>query len=561
MVKKILTLFNSLEKSQKIFLLLFIILCLYFCIGMIPFVQFESDAIGIANGCERIINTGNFAENEFSYSYHMQSGTYFFITLLQRLTGLNAFICYSILSAFFSIVFYIFATIFLSRFIGISVPIAGLILLFFQEIYSIGYYTNSTVIAGAFFIVAFLFLYTIRKNYIIPISGLLMALAMWSRVDVLFIFPVSFLLIYKGKFIKALIKSLVLGAITVSCGLFLMYLSNANISGFLWYHDALYGTFFKASGNLGIFDIFVVRTHIAFFSILLVVFIVIGLIRIIRDKKWILIAAFFVSIMFHYIFRWNNAPASKHLFYYIPFLALPLAYIVKNFHLFKKKSKIFLVSVFLITFASQYIIGIQVFFKSMPWMRYEYALTRPSPTIINFFESDLKKYGIEKFRVVLGGGTKLPTSDEIMLTSGILFSPLMWNNMKSRLKKSFKILTDFIKKYPDDKVYISVSQSSSPYVFNVLFNSGYDWIEDEINYKKTTQIFRFLKDKKLIIIFKSKFERNYKSFEDNFSKIRSSRNIHVSTWDWENYILRQNAKNYYVICDIAYLIKKDEELK
>jgi hypothetical protein len=140
--------------------------------------------------------------------------------------------------------------------------------------------------------------------------------------------------------------------------------------------------------------------------------------------------------------------------------------------------------------------------------------------------------------IVLGSGTKIPTSDEIMLSSGIFYSPVMWQNLKIKYKKSFKILDNMIEQ-KQDVLYLSTSQSSSQFVFNILLENGWEYLPDQSTKFGFDKWHDFKKGDDLVRVYISRFKRDAEDFTKNFNKIEQSEFYHVAIWDWENYLLRE----------------------
>ncbi len=525
---------NKNSKPEKIvYYVLFGSLLLYFFSGIFPITQFESDSVGICNGCYEIIKTGEWGSNYFSYSYDMQAGTYWFIILFMKLLSLPASVVYSLLSAILGILCMFLTANLLSKILQKDLIIIFLILFLFQEAYTISFYANSAVFAAFFWLLAFDIIYTYDKNWVYPVSVLLLGFAFWCRVDIAFAMTGIFPLLYlKNGFKKTLIKSLITGVGTIITGLVLFKLSGVNIAGFTHYSSDFAGVITKGNSNLGFINTFSVKSHLGFFSILLAGLIVLGIYKLFRRKEFKLLL-FSLPIVIYYIFNSTHVFAAKHLYYNLIFFAIPIIYALLNF----SWKKVFSLVVVILFFA-QYLLGWQLQFSAIPWQEKEYSQLYPYPVILKVLNIDVPVRNGIPVDIVLGSGTKIPTSDEIMLSSGIFYSPVMWQDLKMIYKNSFDYLAEVL----DDQqpvFYLSTSQSSSQFVFNVLLEKGWSFIPDNSVKFGFNKWHDFKKDNRIVKVYISNFERDVDDFLLNFGKLEQKEFYHIACWDWENYLLRE----------------------
>jgi putative flippase GtrA len=525
---------NKSGKPEKIILyLVFAALVLHFFSGIFPISRFESDSMGICNGCYEIIKSGDWGSNFFSYSYDMQAGTYWLIIIFMKLLSLPASVIYSLLSAIFGILCMVLITDILSMILKKDFFIIFIILFLFQEIYSISFYANSAVFAAFFWLLAFDIVYTYEKSWVYPVSVLLLGFAFWCRVDVAFamigIFPLLYL---KNGFKKTISKSLITGVGTIITGLVLLKISGVNIAGFTHYSSDFAGVITKGNSNLGIINTFSVKSHLGFFSILLAWLLGLGIYKMIRRKEYKLLL-FCLPIVIYYVFNSTHVFAAKHLYYNLIYFAIPVIYVLLN----SSWKKPFSFGVIILFFA-QYLLGWQLQFSAIPWQEKEYSQLYPYPMISKVLNIDVPFRNGIPLDIVLGSGTKIPTSDEIMLSSGIFYSPVMWQNLKIKYKKSFKILDNMIEQ-KQDVLYLSTSQSSSQFVFNILLENGWEYLPDQSTKFGFDKWHDFKKGDDLVRVYISRFKRDAEDFTKNFNKIEQSEFYHVAIWDWENYLLRE----------------------
>ncbi|MCF8296639.1 MAG: hypothetical protein K9J13_03760 [Saprospiraceae bacterium] len=521
--------------NKKLFRLgILIILFLWFFSGVFPITRFEGDSMGICNGCYEIIRTGDWGSNFFSYSYDMQAGTYWFIILFMKLFGLTASVVYSLLSAIFAIGSRLLMSNLLSKILKKDFILISIGLFLFQEIYSIGFYANSTIFAAFFWLLAFNIIYLGEGKWIYPITIFFLAIAFWCRVDVAFamtgIFPLLWL---KNGFKKALISSVVIGVFTAGLGLLMMFLINVNVKGFLQY-SSLGGVTYRSSSDIGFLNIISLKSHFAYFSALVILLIIIGLIFLLKEKRYKLVLLVLIPTTIYYIFNIDFTWAAKHLYYYSIFWAIPVVYAVN----YSSKIKIMRL-IIVIVFVLQYIVGWQVTFKSLPWQFKDYAVLNPVPEIALLGTFPLPMDKCSEIKLVLGAGTKIPTADEIMLSSGIIYSSVMWHKLKAKYKRCFEMLSEITIKNTSS-IYLSTSQSSNQHVFNFLLENGWSYLPDETIKYGSDKWHNFQKDDRMVKVYISNFERDTDDFMKNFAKLGQNEFYHIAIWDWENYMLREN---------------------
>ncbi|MCF8296008.1 MAG: hypothetical protein K9J13_00565 [Saprospiraceae bacterium] len=536
--------------NHKLFRLsILLVMFLWFFSGVFPITRFESDSMGICNGCYEIINSGDWGANFFSYSYDMQAGTYWFIIIFMKLLALPASVVYSILSAIFGILCLILISNLISKILNKDFILILLVLFLFQEVYSISFYANSTVFAAFFWLLTFNIVYSGKGKWVYPIAVILLAVAFWCRVDVAFamtgILPLLWL---KIDLKRAIIISLIIGICTVCLGLLLMYLSNVNIQGFLQYSN-LGGITYRSSSDIGFLNIISLKSHFAFFSALVILLVIIGLFILLREKQFKLVLLILIPTTIYYMFNLNFTWAAKHLYYYSIFWAIPVVYAV-HYSLKNKIMRLIIVVVFVL----QYLVGWQVNFKSLPWQFKDYAVLYPEPEYTKLVNFPISLSKISEINLVLGSGTKIPTADEMMMSSGLVFSPLMWKNLKTKYKNSFNYLEEQL----DMQLpvfYISTSQSSNQHILNVLLENGWSYLPDETAKYGFDKWHDFQKENRIAKVYISNFDRDTDNFMTNFAKLGQSEFHHIAIWDWENYLLRENmAEIAEPVSDFVYEI-------
>lgn len=550
----------KLKEISKRTLLLYTLLGLifiYHLAGIFPITRFETDSVAIANACEEMIQSGKFEENVLGHSYHMQSGTYFLIITLAKIFSISAFFSYSILTIIFAFIYWIFLFVLLRKITNTNSILIIIILFLFQEIFILSYYANSAVIASAFWIIAFYILWVNNNNFSLIISALLLTLAMWFRVDVAFAFPSVLILLYmKDKKIKtAILKSVILALIVIPVTLLLMHLMNANAAGFLGYTE-YHGELFGTDHNIGLLDLHVIKAHAAYFSILVIFLIVFSTLMLLRKKNYLPILFLISGILFYYMLGINNAIAAKHLSYFTFFWVMIILTGLNFYRDFKPFARKIFVSIAILLFFIQYIIGIRVDINSIPYQFEQNSTLNPEPTILSFGSINLNKSTVQNIDFVIGAGTKISTADELSASSGLLFSPIMWYKQKAGLYNSFNKLSFILKYSKNDTLFLNVADGSSQFAINNLLTNGFVWKEKKIDFSSDVYQLTFEKHGSPLIMLTrhSVNKNNFEEFLKGFENEKSGNYYFIFIWDWQNYYTQEISLPF--IENITYHIHK-----
>lgn len=550
----------KLKEISKRTLLLYTLLGLtfiYHLAGIFPITRFETDSMAIANACEEMIQSGKFEENVLGHSYHMQSGTYFLIVTLSKISGISAFSSYSILTIIFAFIYWIFLFMLLRKITNAEPILIILILFLFQEIFILSYYANSAVIASAFWIIAFYILWVKNDKISFIISALLLSLAAWFRVDAAFTFPSVLILLYmKDKKIKAaILKSVILALIVIPVTLVLMHLMNANVAGFLGYTE-YHGELFGTEHNIGILDLHVIKAHAAYFSILVIFLIVFSTLMLLRKKNYLPILFLISGILFYYMLGINNAIAAKHLSYFTFFWVMIILTGLNFYRDFKPFARKIFVSIAILLFFIQYIIGIRVDINAIPYQFEENSTLNPEPTVLHLGSINLNKSSIEKINFVVGAGTKISTADELSASSGLLFTPIMWYMQKMGLNESFNKLSNIIHSSKEDTIFLNGADGSTQFVINNLLSNGFKWLEKKIDFNSDVYQLTFEKHgSPLILLTRHSVNKdNFEEFLKGFENVKKNKYYFIFIWDWQNYYTQEKSLPF--IENITYHIHK-----
>lgn len=548
---------KEVSKSKYFLYTLLGLIFIYYLIGIFPITRFETDSVAIANACEEMIQSGRFEENVLGHSYDMQTGTYFLTVYFAKIFGLSAFDSYSVLTIIFSFVYWIFLFLLLRKITNANPVVIIIILFLFQEISILSYYANSAVMASAFWMIAFYILWIRNDNISFIISSLLLSLAMWFRVDVAFAFPSVLLLFYmkNNTVAPSLIKAFILAILVVFTNLFLMYLMNANLAGIFQYTET-HGELFSTEHNIGLLDLHVIKAHAAYFSALLLFLIFVGIVFLLVKKNFTPVLFLISGVIFYYLLGINNTIAPKHLSYFTFFWCVIILMGLNYYKILKPFTKKLLISIGILLFFTQYLIGVRVDIGSIPYQFDRYSTLNPEPTLLSLGSIELNKSSVQNIEVVIGAGTKISTADELSASSGLIFSPIMWNMQKEGLYESFNKLSDIIHFSKEDTLFLIVADGSTQFVINNLLSNDFRWVEKVIDFSSDLHQFTFIKtgSPTIKVTRHTLNKNNFDEFLKGFENVKSSNRYFVFIWDWQNYYTQQ--MNLPFISSITYHIHK-----
>lgn len=538
--------------------LTFILLLAYTCIGVFPFAHYETDALGIISGCKNIIETGIFKANYYTYSFEMQPGIYFFVILISKVFGLNLVSAYSLVSSIFGIGFFLLSTYFVSKLTNVTFALAGLLLFLFQESYSAWYYMNSAT-GAAVFMMAGLLCLLYKTNFVqILVSSILLSLAAWIRFDIVLVFPVIFFLVDTENLLSKLKLSFALAALFLIFTSTFYYLSNLSLFELITQgvggNSISFSDNFKTSG--GAFSSQMTRSFIGFFSVLILFLIGLGTTLIYQKKLYKLLAITYVPfIIFLFILK-GNITAGKHLLYYFPFFAIPVVFLL-NTDTFGVRKVIKYAGTGLIAFLFfiQYMVGFQFFPTSHPYIAEKYSSQYPTPTYASLLKLRFEHGSLDSLAFVLGGGMKLPTADEMLLSSGIVHSPIMWYQLKQESNIIYTSLAKFVIDFPEDTLYITASQGGGYPIKNILYLEGFELTNPESDTYQWAAAYEYVwkKNTKTVIVNQGEYPKDYDLYMEKIKSTKCRKFLHLAFWDWERWYINKSNAFSHKVNDASYL--------
>lgn len=519
--------------------------------------MFETDAMSVLAGCKRMIETGRFGENEYTYYFHSQPGIYGWVIGIQQIAGISFASAYSLASGLFGLLFIGFSASFIARLLNAGFIASLLCLLLFQEIYTACFYMNSATGAAFFMMAAFCVVYNRNTPARLVCSGLLLALGAWTRVDVSVAFPVVFFLVKVDTIRqRAALTTVIFGAFAAAFSI-LCWVSNA--------HNVLFETL-QGSSSLSFVDnqqtahSFVssqfVRVLIGYFPVLTVLLMLIGVRHMLRGKHWQLLSVCLLPVCLFIILIGGRLVAGKHLLYYTPFFSIPVLISCQELYRTGFQRVHLFVKVLLAISVLQYVMGVQVALEAYPYSNSPYASTRPYPTFYTLATISSPFRQIDRVEFVIGGGTKLATSDELLLSSGILFSPLMWSHLKKDTEADQVAIQNYLALSGSDTLHITASQGSASPIRNLLYLWDYRLLKAGPDLCQSASIYQWTwrKNKRVIVVNQSVYpKKDYLAYIKKLTASRYPSYLHLAFWDWERWYLHRYNRHTDTLRHVGYL--------
>ncbi len=536
-----------------------VLLCVmsYLVMGIFPMTLFETDATGVLAGCKRILETGRFGENEYTYYFQSQPGIYGWIIGFYQLTGTSLTGAYSITSALFGLLFMLMSGHFIARLLNVGFVASMLCLLLFQEIYSACFYMNSATGAAFFMMAAFCLIYDQHTPARLVGSGLLLALAAWTRLDVAIAFPVIALLLKADTILQRVEQTAVIFAVFITAFGSLCWVSNAHNV----FNEVVQGgslvSFFDNQQTAGSFiSSQFVRVLIGYFSVVTVLLMGYGMWLLIWTERWQLLSVCLLPVCLFVVLLGGHLVAGKHLLYYTPFFAVLVLVSCQELYRTGFRRRKLLFKTLLVVAALQYVIGVRVSFSSYPYSNNAYASVRPSPTFGTLASIPSPVRQIDSVQLVIGGGTKLTTSDELLLSSGIVFAPLMWADLKQDGEADYAAILHYLTSFQGDTLHITASQGSAYPIKNLLYLSDYQLLTAKANLNQSGYVYQWTwrKNGRIVVIDQARFPK--KSYQAYIQKLTSTPYVsylHLAFWDWERWYLHRYNRHTDTLRHVGYL--------
>ncbi len=161
------------------------LLVLYLGLPLLPIVYVDGDDAATAAGALQLSLYGQ-EEHDLVYVYVFQPGTYVILVALHKLLGVHPQFGLWLLTVGGVGIFLVAGATFVGKIAAIHPALAVLVLLLFQETWSSAYFSNTSMFGAGLLCVALLS--CLHRSLPAAIaSGLVFAIAIWTRIDVMLV--------------------------------------------------------------------------------------------------------------------------------------------------------------------------------------------------------------------------------------------------------------------------------------------------------------------------------------------------------------------------------------
>jgi len=488
------------------------------------------------------------------YRYDAQPGTYAIARMLHSSLGWDTLASLSLLGAMAAASFALFAAALVHRITRLSYPAAGLVVLSFQEVATAAYYVNSNVFAGGFAIPA-LYLATRAEESRSPWAitlwvGLLLGLAGWMRSDVALIAPTCLFLFHRSSWRNAAIHTALAGICALMVFQILFHWSGGRLSNLIGFTQG--HMVFESVGtpNLGIpwLGSTDIKSHIAFFSALNLLWIFWGVARLICSGSWRILAFCLAGFLPLYGIYFGHLTTPKYLYYTVPFLACLAGTGILAIWNASRPWRRAGVALSLLLLVGQYGLGLRVSFRSKPWVK------DPPLVLVRIFSTGERGGRISKASLVLGSGSIVNTDDEHRLPSGSLFFPSAWRYQKTLQNRSFGKLEDYLETLPSERISLITGASRGwRILMYLLLKNGYTCIDAEENHLPFPEppLYRsnwHRHDRIVELVYRDCGGRTWEDLNAALSMDLRGHKIYVVDRGWEETMFMEHAEPARKIC-------------
>jgi hypothetical protein len=445
------------RRNTRLFLIIFLILAAHQTRGILPVAPIEGDGLAMANGATLTASIG-LGPNPLVYRYADRSGTYAFIAALHKLTGIKAYMLFSLVSGLSSVIFVLFSALLIREITDYPFATSGLVVLLFPQSFVGGYYANNTVVVAAIATPAMYLLKKSQRPHTQVFAGVLLGMAAWIRFDVALLAPACLLLLHENNWKQTAFRALVVGSTAAVVCALAMYLSGSSISkiyGHLMAHRS-YGL-----AKTGEF----LRCHLSFFSALLLGLFIVGLIYLVRRRNWYLLATFLAAVIPLYVVLGKSLINPRFLYYYVPFFSIPIVYALSQIEVANRCTRLSYVFIILILFIMQYAVGWKSTSKSTLQAR-----VRRLPHLV--IDNPINPSKQVEAKLGVGGKLRLPAPRQF--SSGLLYVAVSWRNWKSRVNSNLRKLHSYLDNREGQSLnFLTYGWERHQHTLHVLLHRGY----------------------------------------------------------------------------------------
>ena len=527
----------------------FVIALCYVSIGFYPISPVEGDGNGIANGAAFMALRG-IGDNEFSYRYAVQTGTYALVAFLHKKTGLSTLSAFSLLGAISATIFIALSAVFIGKIANVSWAICGMVLLLFQEAYTVGYYPNSTAIAAAFLAAAFCLAVSGQGAISLAAIGVLAGLSIWMRFDTVLLLPVLLMALYRTVWRQVIRQSIAVVSIATLVSGLAIHFSGGSVLQIVQSTGEHVRQTYEGMSDVGIPLVGNVDflSHVGTISVLSVFLIILGLRRLFVNHRWHVLGLTLSAVVPFYLVLTGKVTSPKYLCYLLPFFALMSVYGLMEIAAAPHRISGFCSTIVVFLFMAQYVLGVQVDLASKPYME------KPFPTVTRLLAAHTPLKAIRALSLTVGAGSYISTADGNRLSSGILFAPIAWSYMKRELNSDIGVLVAYLEG-ADSAVREIVVDEYEPrqLLLSVLISRGYSCSVQGRAGGVGRKEFHCTQRGRVVNIceMQPNDNRQLGVLEENLSALGASRVLFVATYPWERHLVEQ-----YLLTDRSWRWRK-----
>ena len=453
------------RRTMGVLWIVYVMLLLWYTSGALPFGPNQGDAVQEASGVEHIVRYGWDAPL-LTHNFVGCPGVTTTLVLIRRATGIEPLSILSALCMLAGVVFNLSAAGLGRRLTGLATPLCGIVVLLSPIAISIGMYANDLIMAAACATSA-LFLFAGRLHWLNCAAGaVLLGFAGWYRADAILITPAIPFLLYRGNWRAMLRWIVVIGLGAALVALALVYGSGSNLHAILAHAEAVADHPGRAARILGF--------YVSFFPLIMVYLLALGIIRLIRQRCGLLICLCIAGI----VPLWSvmlTYPLPKYHTYVVPFFAV-VCLVGLGAVLSAAPSRRRRVHLTLITllFVGQYVIGARIALRDKPW----WDELRPTP--VTLYEKKLPRGRIDDFSLVIGPGTFNPFGHAGTPISGLLFTPLVYQEEKRVARKFMDEYIAYVAALQDPELrFFGMTHRSVQWSVYALVHAGFRCLENK----------------------------------------------------------------------------------
>lgn len=451
---------SGISRTQATYWGIFI-LCIayYFGIGGLPIGHYKGDGTSMAIGSLQIIQHG-WDGPRLDYGRETRPGVFWTLIGLQRLTGANPYLLFSLLTLVMGVGCVMLSALFVSRLLKIPTALCGsAILLLFPDASTWACYPNGTVPAGCFGMAAVYLLVQMEQPRTIAliVAGVLAGCAATFRVDAILLGGLTLPFLYRLD-PRGMVKNCIVFAVpAATIWLGGIYSVGATVTGIMNFTQYVLGhPPSDATARTIVMKLATSNTFtacVAFFPMVTAFLIVLGTVGLIWRRQWnlLLVAAAGLVPVFGF---YRDGIYGSPLYYTVPLFALICLTAVQWISTMGRRAKSLAIGTTALLFVVQYPIGVSAVLRSRP----DFPL--PWPTLVSFWEKEFSSGPLQKVTVGIGAGGAIANIEVQRFCSGLLFHPIAFHHLKQESLETYRQMQAYLRAHQDERPTLLIYSSS-----------------------------------------------------------------------------------------------------